>query len=487
MTKERPWRRVGRIEPDPRNISPVSGAQVPLGDPLWLLGRQWWVGEMDFFDGGTPLQADVQVGAEPLSSVRALGLASPDLIPSAALSTWANFHWRDRLRLGHSLLAHAERHAKADTLAQALLHQVTLQDNHPILNRMEENRRIDGLAVINLWSSDDLDLPADLLDLVREWAVLQMDSNDSFDHDHRRHATTLTGKNGANLQAEAATGPQLRWFDFTGSAGDAPLTVFKKPLSRLSVPGAQPDRWWRFEDTQLDWTAVPAGPSDLGQLLIAASFAEQGQLMWRCDIETPTNTLVTIGTVRVTDTFGRITTVENGQSDALRGWCDNNGAMPLLATAPLMQGAPFEQAIFRTDPTDNLAWLEETTVRDSAGRGTEWRPRPKFDESDEPVLAIRKAPPENFLPFAVDGDALQHLPLQEGRQPGEGHTYFAKARFTLRSSQIGARGFAYALCPMLGRAPSGRRLAWLVAYARPAPRPGSSSGLAHDVIMRPAL
>ena len=44
-----------RLEPEPRGPTSRVGAAAPVQDPMWLLARQWQVGEFAGHDGGTPI------------------------------------------------------------------------------------------------------------------------------------------------------------------------------------------------------------------------------------------------------------------------------------------------------------------------------------------------------------------------------------------------------------------------------------------------
>ncbi len=55
-----------RLEPDPLRPDVTVGATAPVHDPLWLLARQWQLGEFAAQDGGTPVLARWRgVAAEP--------------------------------------------------------------------------------------------------------------------------------------------------------------------------------------------------------------------------------------------------------------------------------------------------------------------------------------------------------------------------------------------------------------------------------------
>ena len=46
-----------RLEPQPRRGDVTVGAAAPVHDPMWLLARQWQVGEFAGHDGGSPIVA----------------------------------------------------------------------------------------------------------------------------------------------------------------------------------------------------------------------------------------------------------------------------------------------------------------------------------------------------------------------------------------------------------------------------------------------
>src|SRR5271156_4967317 len=46
-----------RLEPSPRDASLKKSLQAQVRDPLWMLARQWQVGEFLGADAGTPIQA----------------------------------------------------------------------------------------------------------------------------------------------------------------------------------------------------------------------------------------------------------------------------------------------------------------------------------------------------------------------------------------------------------------------------------------------
>ena len=59
-----------RLEPQPRDASMDRSLQAQVRDPLWLLARQWQVGEFAGDDAGSPVQATMGVQAQPLTGYR---------------------------------------------------------------------------------------------------------------------------------------------------------------------------------------------------------------------------------------------------------------------------------------------------------------------------------------------------------------------------------------------------------------------------------
>jgi hypothetical protein len=56
-----------RLEPQPRDASMDRSLQAQVRDPLWMLARQWQVGELDGTDAGSPVQAVMSVQSQPLT------------------------------------------------------------------------------------------------------------------------------------------------------------------------------------------------------------------------------------------------------------------------------------------------------------------------------------------------------------------------------------------------------------------------------------
>ena len=56
-----------RLEPHPRDGSMARSLQAQVRDPLWMLARQWQLGELAGEDAGSPAQAVMSVQSQPLT------------------------------------------------------------------------------------------------------------------------------------------------------------------------------------------------------------------------------------------------------------------------------------------------------------------------------------------------------------------------------------------------------------------------------------
>jgi hypothetical protein len=73
-----------RLEPRPRSNAIARSLAAPVRDPLWLLARQWQVGEFAAADAGSPVYVDLQAQARALAGWAPGGSASGTPWPGAS-------------------------------------------------------------------------------------------------------------------------------------------------------------------------------------------------------------------------------------------------------------------------------------------------------------------------------------------------------------------------------------------------------------------
>jgi len=68
------WR---RLHPQPRRDELTDALRAPVRDPMWMLSRQWQVGEFEGEDGGSPVRADLDVSIDATTRVDFRGSDTP--------------------------------------------------------------------------------------------------------------------------------------------------------------------------------------------------------------------------------------------------------------------------------------------------------------------------------------------------------------------------------------------------------------------------
>jgi hypothetical protein len=321
------------------------------------------------------------------------------------------------------------------------------------------------------------------------------DDADTFAVETGHHTVELTGE-GGSIRSDTAQGPALHWSDLTIGTVSSATTETQAPVPvRLSFEGAPPIRWWGIEEPEVDYAAAPAGPSDLGQLLVAASLQEQGGVYWRLPIDVQGNSLLRVESVVVLDGFGNRRNSTSLEGGALQGWKLGDDAqlrpdpttdlMLILNEPDPLRGEPLEEVSLAADETDNLIWMILDIVPDEFGRGSHVsQPTPRPDPSREEYIP-RLAPPDAWIAYQQTGPAsLERATLVPFRAQAVPTTRFARQRLKMTPAMLGAGGHRLRRQWSLARSASGRRIVWQsrrsLAY-----RPRGGSGLLHDQIVRP--
>lgn len=518
MTRIKTW---SRIEPDTRAPDPRRGARVVTADPLWLLGRQWWVGELEGRDGGTPIRAEIDVRVDPVAAVDRGGerrswdrernpldaaLAEPEAVdpatPRIAL---------DRGRLLLRLLDNAIAGGDLDAddgrrLRRTLTRRFPATHDSPAARRRSAtssggDELLDGTAVLaDVRSADDPVLAAAPIVLDRWLSVLGVDPEeldetteqdaDPFDSARRSHAVTLHGAGGTRAHAADVLGPALRWDDLElRDVGGAVETRAAVP-SRTAFDGQPPLRWWTRAETATDWVTAPAGPTDLPRLVVTAAFVEQGVDWWLVPLWVETDAFVRVTEVRLFDAFGEAVTARPADDPSLRLWESGAGAgaAACLARVPSLAGDAIEDTEFRPDDLRNLVWAIERIAPDADGRGFRRATGAEPRDVPEARIVLRTPTPPGWIPYRrIPGsDEMVQVPLTSAEGLRTPLGVLARDRLGMRREHLPSRGVAVKRVRRLARSHGGCRRVWIARTASDAQMTGGP-GLLHDVIERPEV
>lgn len=386
-----------RIEP--RNVDGdlQPGVEARLHDPLWLLSRQWQLGELFGEDGGSAISARARLDVGrieswtlPIESVVEAGGPRAE-VPQASL--------RGRARMGIELLTRLKR-AHAFATASAVVQAFPLSlptEIYPQLDARDRdffevmrNRSCDAWAVAQALRTARPGLPpqidilaerAPALEVVDSWlGWLELaeprtgaGSWRPENLDYRATASASLAGRELTLTAPAHHGNVLGWWSFdaenigpsTSPAETDTVSAMPAPVEYRGMPAR---RYWAFEDGAVNWGEVSAASGDILHMLLAEFAVGFADDWLQLPIECHLGTLVSIRSLVVTDVFGVQTLV---RSAAARGWrgfeVTGSGALLVSPQISKLEGAVLEKVRFGRNELSNLAWAVEEQSQGADG------------------------------------------------------------------------------------------------------------------------
>jgi len=458
-----------RLEPRVRGGDAAIGLRAAVHDPLWLLGRQWQMGELLGEDAAFPVAVRVQTDQWPLTRFRPGDPGKPPVNYDPASTPLEVTVEREppvpptlRMRLDawtrlQSLLLAAGKPEVAAALATAhpLPPPVVVTDAaEPRLRLLAGNNAGDGLAIATDLTNNPGDVPPDIVSAFLSWINAQSPSgagdcwrNDRMEYHFAVSAATATGE--VVLGAPEYTGGRLDWHDLdidtdpshTLGAQPTPGSTTIKHLlpTRVTFPGMPAERFWEFEDATVNLGAISAAAEDLGRLVTVEFATVFGNDWWQVPVPATFGSLVSVRSLVVRDSFGEnvlvLPTEVAAAARATAPWrmfrqtdsqlAAGSGPAPaLLLLAPVIAGSldgdPIEQVLLLRDEMANLAWAVERIVEGADGRprnrSIEYgsrltaAPKPALPSPADLVYVLQTAVPAHWIPLLPVRDPTNPVP-----------------------------------------------------------------------------
>ncbi|MGZ8159472.1 MAG: beta/gamma crystallin-related protein [Methylobacter sp.] len=320
-----------RLEPRSRNAEMNSGLQAKIYDPLWLLARQWQLGEFQGEDNGSPIIARWRAEGARLTRYHAGVVPGTGVVASSydgsrmPLETLVE---REKIRPAKKQTARPE---KLRLAAESGQHFLRMLDQQPLSRdyrdafirhypfpalTIEQRAKLDSdsLNFIDLMAARVPDgrqlyaafrsagagkiviapalqvTSADLAEVEKtarlwlQWFETLFSepeaANPSWLPERMEYAFSVGTRFSeveCVLTAQEYFEGHLDWHAFDvntevtlGAAADNAFTeitrtVIPAPISYSGMPAL---RFWEFEDAQVDFGAVDAGPTDLARMLL---------------------------------------------------------------------------------------------------------------------------------------------------------------------------------------------------------------------------
>jgi len=436
-----------RLEPRSRDAEMNASLQARVYDPLWLLARQWQLGEFQGEDNGSPVVASWRAEAARLTRYHSGPIKPNDIINAPSYDparmpleslveretirpTVAQAANPEKLRLaaeaGQQFLRMLQRQTLSRDYRAAFIKEYAFSalsaeqraafDGESLsffdlmAARVPDGRRLytafrptsTGGVVITASlgiAAADLAQVEETARLWRQWFETLFSEpdagNPSWLPERMEYAfsvgTRLSDGECVLTAKEYAEG-HLDWYAFDsnlevtlGGAQDNAVTeiarrVIPAPVSFRGMPSG---RFWEFEDAQVDFGSVDAGPTDLARMLLVEFALDYGNDWLLIPIEVEVGSLYRTRSLVVTDTFGVRTLIkpnsEAGEPHSLWRMFQLSHTRESGLTAPAsnlfflppsllksLTARPIEEVLFLRDEMANLAWAVERVVESPA-------------------------------------------------------------------------------------------------------------------------
>lgn len=458
-----------RIEPRSRSDDFSESLQAKIRDPLWMLTRQWQLGELDGDDAGSPVLVEMNARHWSVTHCRdkngaAIPLAGAGPLESIIEREQVPMDLRTRvqvgLQFGRFLDAEQIGGRRATFLAVAPLEtgSIAAEDRAGVrFAAAVRGKAIDGGKLLSaieagtdLWTLPPsgggtlppalrIDDPGEQAKVSRAAAALKLWFEKTY---ARPQLSTWKTKSldyaaGASLDGGAPqlsvgeySGGSLDWYHFDKVAalptsGGAPISAKLVPTA-VQYPGMPATRFWEMEDGLTDFGAVEAGEIDLGKLALAEFGLIGGDDWFVIPIHAPCGSLLRLESLVVSNVFGeRITIAAAGSQAAPAGarWglfgLATAGSrakpeptlfLPPTAVGPI-EGRPIEELLFMRDEAANLAWAIERTLP-----GVLTEPLPAWDPQRAPPRPSEEDVPLRYRLMTAVAESWH--PLQPVRLTG---------------------------------------------------------------------
>ncbi|MDB5894572.1 MAG: hypothetical protein JWQ88_2103, partial [Rhodoferax sp.] len=466
-----------RLETQPTTVSLKAGLQAPVADPLWMLARQWQFNEFQGEDAGTPLSVRFEVKGVPVRGFRPG--AERDRQPWQTLAPGqapietrveAEPAWRTHPRLrgeaGLQLLRRVDAATRtallqayalalppptdgaadaAGLLWSAVLHGRTV-DADALARDLAPLRGADGALTGLPPALAGLDAAAQaVIDGWLRWRDGMLfdgaADNPSWQRDRFEYAFALgtgplaPGGGAVQLAAAEYTDGHVDWDDFRAQplvavAGeDVPpepaersFSVARRHPTPVRYPGMPADRYWEFEDGNVNFAGAEAGATDLMRLSVTEFALTFGNDWFMVPVRLPVGGLYHVARFEVVDSFGIVALAGPVATTATSPWrMFEVTAAPVLKDAlahtvflpdsldGVLEGEPLEHTLLARDEMANLAWAIEKKVqgvsgepldRDLEAKGLAFQQQLKFAATDPQIVYRLATPvPANWTPL----------------------------------------------------------------------------------------
>ena len=394
---------IARIEPVQRAEDLRPGLAARLLDPLWLLGRQWMLGEFDGEDSATPVTVDYTLAHYPLETLYGAGGQRPVDAHSplerhleAVADPQGGWNPHKRAETA-ALLARMLRDDGLDEAAARVILDFPLPAEiaEEAGDAVLPHRAGDGLALfeaaVDRRLPDQLGAP-DSATIVASWQALIAETlsrpvgawrPQRLEYAAQLHCAGL----GTPLYIPGHRGGGLSWasvdLDAVPSGSPPKQRNERCTPTALRFRGMPQARYWECEDASIDLGAVDAPAAELGRTAMLQLAMVFGNDVFMAPVTMPAGGLSGIVSLQVFDTFSdlfgptTLTAANRAGPEPGRGWAlwspiAAGAPQPWLFVPPALAspliGDAVEEAVFTRDEMANRVWAIAQSITGADGR-----------------------------------------------------------------------------------------------------------------------
>lgn len=447
-----------RLEPRPRARSIADTLAARVRDPLWLLARQWQLGEFRGEDAATPAFVQVAAGLGGLRSWSARGgeqqplpagqpiepvalgedIDETDLSLAVELGQVFEEALReldqptliDAFRTSYPLTASEVTVDARDSDALRFLDLAAGRVTHGVDLFLAAERALPGLPLKPALEPGEMGVVRTALEQLRAWlreTVGRLGHTDAeaWVPERLEYALDLVARepddDSVSLAAHPDRDGRFEWYAFDMLPGTPPLSVPEEGIVRVqrsmipgpaSFRGMPRVRWWAFESGATNLAAIRPEKREIAKLIVLDFMLVHSNDWYMLSFAQPVGTLCRIESLLVHDVFGGLTMIERADrgpaatggrwsmfSTSVAGTRDVAGFFLMAPTAGsgVQSGEPVEDVRFVRDEMANMAWGVERVVQNAIGE-----PWPATERSSSRVT------PDASPPQTIEGAPLRY-------------------------------------------------------------------------------
>ncbi|MBC7925166.1 MAG: hypothetical protein H7039_05870 [Bryobacteraceae bacterium] len=491
-----------RLEPDTQTGEPLDlaeGMAAKLADPLWLLGRQWQMGELTGEDAASPVVAEIKSSNFAIDTLQFGPRTVRFSVASTATEAEVEFdsgkaNTRTQSSAGAILIDRLSEAKMAPAYSAALLQHYPMDSVTPNAEAVISDLGAGKLhAKLGVAPTDRAAFDTVMRAWVGWYSYRRPRSSYAWVTDRLEYNFTAgvnVPEGRITLTAPEHTGDRIDWYSFTASAPVSGSQAFpvvsttEVAPALLQIPGMPALAFWEMEDPRFDAGRIEAGPADTARLLLIETALSYAADWFLLPLRLPVASMTKIDSLIVTDTFGVKTVIRPVEqirpNPGWRLWEVSD--LPYLLLPPPSVGfiaaEPVEKVVFVRDEAANLAWALQVVPQ----APTPPAEAPATGAGDLMYLPV-VAPPDDRIPLLLtESDSGRTLVRGKlaGQKTGPAGDLLSRD-FRLRDEELPDEGLILERRYELGRTPDGVLHTWASRVKRTGARL-PSSGLAFDQV-----